>query len=92
MDDSTRGELDRSQVIDPSTTGRRSGEPRRIEAFLHSGNGQLFVSGQPFPGHTRAWIHNVAADPRVTIYLKGTIVVDVPAIARVIHDPTERRP
>ena len=92
MNDATRGELDRSQVIDLSTTGRRSGEPRRIEIFLHSVNGQLFISGQPFPGRTRAWIHNVAADPHVTIHLRGTTVADVPATARVIHDPTERRP
>jgi deazaflavin-dependent oxidoreductase (nitroreductase family) len=92
MDDTTRGELTRSQVIDLTTTGRRSGERRRIEIFLHGVNGQLFISGKPFPGRTRAWIHNVAADPHVTIHLKGRTVADVPAIARVVHDPTERRP
>ena len=92
MDDATRGGLNRSQVINLSTTGRRSGARRRIEIFLHSVNGQLFISGQPFPGRTRAWLHNVTADPHVTIHLKGTIVVDVPATARLIHDSTERRP
>lgn len=92
MDDATRGELSRSQVIDLTTIGRRSGEERRIEIFLHSVNGQLFISGKPFPGRTRAWIHNVAANPHVTIHLKGRTVVDVRATARVVHDPTERRP
>lgn len=92
MDDATRVALSRSQVIDLTTTGRRSGEPRRIEIFLHSGGGQLFISGMPFPGRTRAWIHNVAANPQVTVHLKAKTVADVPATARVVTDPAERRP
>ncbi|HEY8719867.1 nitroreductase family deazaflavin-dependent oxidoreductase [Pengzhenrongella sp.] len=92
MDDATRGALTGSQLIDLTTTGRRSGERRRIEIYLHSVNGRLFISGSPIPGRTRAWIHNVAADPHVVVHMKRTIVADVPATARVISDPTERRP
>ena len=92
MDHAVRGELTRSQLIDLTTTGRHSGERRRIEIFLHSVNGRLFISGQPVPGRTRAWIYNVAADPDVTIHLKVRTVADVPATARVVSDPTERRP
>ena len=92
MDDAVRSALSHSQVIDLTTIGRRSGEKRRIEIFLHSMNGQLFISGTPYPGHTRAWIYNVAADPHVTVHLKGSTVADVPATARVVTDPAERRP
>ncbi|MGV8964706.1 MAG: nitroreductase family deazaflavin-dependent oxidoreductase [Cellulomonas sp.] len=92
MDDATRGELNTSQVIDLTTTGRRSGEQRRIEIFLHSDDGRLFISGKPVPGRTRDWIHNVAANPQVTLHLKVRTVADVPATARVVDDPVERRP
>lgn len=92
MDDATRSALSRSQVIDLTTTGRRSGERRRIEIFLHNLNGQLFISGMPFPGRTRSWIYNVTGDPHVTVHLKGDLVADLPATARVIDDPAERRP
>ena len=92
MDDAVRSALAHRQVIDLTTIGRRSGEQRRIEIFLHSLNGRLFISGTPFPGHTRAWIYNVAADPHVTVHLKGSTVADVPATARVVTDPAERRP
>jgi len=90
-DMATPSALYRSQLIDLTTTGRSSGEPRRIEIYLHHLDGRLFISGQPSP-RTRAWIHNVAADPHVVIHLKAGTVVDVPALARVVDDPEERRP
>ncbi|WP_034622034.1 nitroreductase family deazaflavin-dependent oxidoreductase [Cellulomonas sp. URHE0023] len=86
-----RPELYRSQIIDLTTTGRRTGESRRIEIYLHHLDGRLFISGQPSP-RTRAWVHNVTADPNVVIHLKVGAVDDVPARARVLEDPDERRP
>jgi deazaflavin-dependent oxidoreductase (nitroreductase family) len=91
MDESVESALHRSQVIDLTTTGRRSGEPRRIEIFLHHHDGRLFISGVPAP-HKRAWLLNVEADPHVVIHLKRGITVDVPARARAVEDPDERRP
>jgi deazaflavin-dependent oxidoreductase (nitroreductase family) len=92
MDDSVRNALDHSHVIDLTTTGRRTGEPRRIEIFMHNLDGRIVISGMPRPGRTRAWIHNIAADPRITLHLKGPFATaDVPATARVITDPAERR-
>jgi deazaflavin-dependent oxidoreductase (nitroreductase family) len=91
MDPRIAAALRRSQVIDLTTTGRRTHEPRRIEIFLHADLGRLFITGQPRPA-TRAWIHNIAADPHVTLHLKRDVHADVPSIARVIDDPTERRP
>jgi deazaflavin-dependent oxidoreductase (nitroreductase family) len=92
MDDAIRSALSHSQVIDLTTTGRRTGEPRRIEIFLHNVDGQLFISGRPVPGRRRSWIYNVAQDPHVTVHLKGETVADIPATVRVVSDPAERRP
>ena len=90
MDTAIAAALGRSQVIDLTTTGRKTGEARRIEIYLHNLDGQLVISGMPNPGRTRAWIHNVAADPAVTIHLKGNVVADVPGVARIVTDPAER--
>lgn len=91
MDASHETALHRSQVIDLTTTGRRTGQPRRIEIFLHELDGRLFISGMPFAAK-RHWLLNVEADPKVTVHLKHDVVADVPAIARVVEDPAERRP
>lgn len=87
-----RAALFHSQIIDLTTTGRRTGQPRRIEIFLHNDDGQLFITGMPQPGRTRDWIYNIQADPRVVVHLKQSVVADVPAKARVVTDPEERRP
>lgn len=92
MDENTRAALHQSQVIDLTTTGRRSGQARRIEIFLHAKDGHLFITGIPQAERTRDWIHNVTADPRVVVHLKQAVVADVPATARVVTDPHERRP
>jgi len=92
VDTSTLEALHQSQLIDLTTTGRRTGEPRRIEIYLHELDGQLFISGTPRRDRTRDWIYNITADPRVTVHLKRSALVDLPATARVVTDPAERRP
>ena len=92
MDDSVRAALFRSQIIDLTTTGRRTGQRRRIEIFLHEKDGILFISGMPRADRTRDWIYNIAADPRVVVHLKQSVVADIPATARVVTDPDERQP
>ena len=92
MDDTIRTALHHSQVIDLTTTGRRTGQQRRIEIFLHDDDGQLFITGMPRADRTRDWIYNIAADPSVIVHLKQSVVADLPATARVITDPDERLP
>jgi deazaflavin-dependent oxidoreductase (nitroreductase family) len=92
VDKNTRTALYHSQVIDLTTTGRRTGRPRRIEIFLHEDDGQLFISGMPRADRTRDWIHNIAADPNVVVHLKQSMSADIPMTARVITDLAERRP
>ena len=91
MDDAVRRALTRGEVIDITTTGRTSGEPRRIEIVYHVVDGRIFISGMPRAGARRAWIANLDADPRLTFHLKGSVVADLPATARIIDDPAERR-
>ena len=90
--DTIRAALSRSQVIDLTTKGRKTGRLRRIEIFLHYDDGQLFISGMPRADRTRDWIHNIRADPHVVVHLKQSVAADVPATARVVDDPDERRP
>ena len=91
MDDSIRRALGRGHTIDITTTGRRTGKPRRIELVFHNIDGRLVISGSPNP-RTRGWIYNLEADPRITIHLKGPVAhADLEGSARVITDPVERR-
>lgn len=79
--------LARSGTIEITTTGRKTGSPRRIEIMIHSLDGRLVITGHP--GFPRGWLANVAADPRLILHLRGPRV-DVPARARVVTDPAER--
>ena len=88
MDDAVTAALAQGGVIDITTTGRQSGEPRRLEIVLHSINGRWFISGKP--GWPRSWIANLHADPRLTVHLKRGVVADLPAHGRVITDRAER--
>jgi deazaflavin-dependent oxidoreductase (nitroreductase family) len=82
--------LEKGGVIDITTTGSRSGEPRRIEIVLHNIGGRLYISGRPSP-RKRKWIANLEADPRLTVHLKRSVRADLPARARIIDDEGERR-
>lgn len=92
VNETVRAALNRSQVIDLTTTGRKTGQLRRIEIFLHYDDGQLFITGLPRADRTRDWIYNIGADPHVVVHLKQSVVADVPATARVVDDPEQRRP
>jgi deazaflavin-dependent oxidoreductase (nitroreductase family) len=81
--------LHQGGIIDITTTGRRSGQPRRIEIVFFSFDGRVYISGMP---GQRAWLANLAADPRLTFHLKRGVVADLPATARIITSPAERRP
>jgi len=88
MDDRIRRALARGHLIDITTTGRRSGRPRRVELVFHNLGGRIYISGRP---GRRAWYANLMADPRFTFHLIGPIRADLAARARPITDPAERR-
>ncbi|MFI5254581.1 MAG: nitroreductase/quinone reductase family protein, partial [Candidatus Limnocylindrales bacterium] len=78
--------LSRGHTIDITTTGRRTGLPRRIEIVFFNFDGRLFISGMPRLDHRRSWLANLEATPAFTFHLKGAVQADLPAIARVITD------
>jgi deazaflavin-dependent oxidoreductase (nitroreductase family) len=78
------------RTIDITTTGRRSGQPRRIEIVFYRLGDDIYLSGIPGP-KTRDWLANLAAQPQFTFHLKHGVVADLPAIAIVITDPAERQ-
>ena len=91
MNDQIRRSLSRGHLIDITTTGRKTGEPRRIELVFHNIDGRLIISGSPVAEHKRAWLVNLEADPQLTLHLKTAVQADLPATARVITDDAERR-
>jgi deazaflavin-dependent oxidoreductase (nitroreductase family) len=88
LDERIQRALARPHRIDITTTGRRSGRPRRIELVFHVIDGKIVISGSP---GRRDWYANLVADPHMTFHLKGPIQADLPAIARPITEPAERR-
>ena len=89
MDDNIHRALQRGHRIDLTTTGRRTGQPRRIELVFHAIDGRVYISGMP--GFPRSWLANIRANPRVTFHLTGPIKADLPATAREVTEPSERR-
>ena len=88
MDEAVQRALENDRTIDISTTGRRSGEPRRLEIWRYRYDGRTFLSGSP---GKRAWYANLIANPEFTFHLKGSVQADLPAVARPITDEEERR-
>ena len=70
VDGKVREALSRPQsVIDITTTGRKSGESRRLEIVLHNIDGHLYISGQP-SRRRRSWLANLDGNPNLTVHLK----------------------
>jgi deazaflavin-dependent oxidoreductase (nitroreductase family) len=88
MSDETATALAQDRVIDITTTGRRTGEPRRIEIWFHRLDGRYYITGTP--GHPRDWYANLVAHPGFTFHLKESATADLPATARPVTDPVER--
>jgi deazaflavin-dependent oxidoreductase (nitroreductase family) len=76
------------RTIEITTTGRRSGQPRRIEIWRYLAAGRVFLSGSPGP---RDWYANLAAAPDFTYHLKQSLEADLPARARLVTKVDERR-
>ena len=78
----------RDRTIDITTTGAKSGRPRRIETWAWVGDDRLYLTGTP---GRRGWYANLKANPALTVHVKRGAQADVPARARAIEDPAERR-
>jgi deazaflavin-dependent oxidoreductase (nitroreductase family) len=88
MDSEAASALASDRVIDITTTGRKTGEPRRIEIWFHRLDGKYYVTGTP--GRPRSWYANLVAHPSFTFHLKQSATADLPATARPVTDTAER--
>ena len=88
MNEGVNDALRKDMVVDITTVGRKSGERRRIEIWAHFLEGRVLITGSP---GRRSWYANMLADPNVTLHLKGDVRIDLPATARAVTDPVERR-
>jgi deazaflavin-dependent oxidoreductase (nitroreductase family) len=81
--------LEQGGVIDITTRGRATGEPRRIEIRFHHIGGQVYITGRP--PRRRDWYANLLAHPEFIFHLKQGLQADVPARATPIRDEARRR-
>lgn len=71
--------LKTDKTVDIITTGRNSGEKRRIEIWFFYVAGKYVITGTPGP---RGWFANLKANPEFELVLKGS--VDATLIARAV--------
>jgi deazaflavin-dependent oxidoreductase (nitroreductase family) len=81
-------ELSDNPTVDITTTGRRSGLPRRIEIWMLDVDGRFFITGTP---GRRDWLANLLDEPRLVVHLKRRAFVDLEARATVVTDEATRR-
>ncbi len=86
--DLVRVELTDDPTVDITTTGRRTGLPRRIEIWMLAVDSRFFITGTPGP---RDWMANLSANPSLVVHLKRHAHVDLAAQAVVLDDPATRR-
>jgi deazaflavin-dependent oxidoreductase (nitroreductase family) len=73
--------LAQDRVVDITTTGRRSGEPRRIEIWFAQVGDRYYITGTP---GRRDWYANLVAQPDFTFHLKQSARADLVAHAEPI--------
>ena len=88
VDEQVAKALAQDRVIDITTTGRKTGQPRRIEIWFHRWQGRYFITGSP---GRRSWYANLLANPTFTFHLKESMQADLPARARPILGGGERQ-
>ena len=88
MDDQIRRALLQDRLIDITTTGRASGQPRRKEIWFHNLDGAVYITG--IPGR-RDWYANLIANPAFTFHLKQSVSADLNARAVPVSDTNARR-
>ena len=89
MNEQIRRALQRGHTIGITTIGRRTGRPRRVILVFHNVGGRIYISGMP--GFPRDWLANIRHNPQITFHLGPPLSADLPATARAILDPAERR-
>jgi deazaflavin-dependent oxidoreductase (nitroreductase family) len=87
LTDEIKQALAKDRVIDMTTTGRTSGQPRRKETWFHNIDGQVYLTGTP---GKRDWYANMVAHPAFTFHLKESATADLAARAHPVTETAER--
>ena len=77
----------RERTIDITTTGARTGRPRRIEVWFYRAYGEIYLTTTPA---RRSWYANLRRHPRFTFHLKNGPRADLAAVATPVLDERER--
>ena len=56
-------------VVELETTGRKSGEPRRVPLTGSADDHGVWLISQH--GHRAGWAHNISADPKIRVRVNG---------------------
>ena len=80
--------LENDDLVDISTTGRKTGQTHRFEIWFHYLDRQIYLSGKP---GKRDWYANMVAHPEIKVHLKQSEQVDLLAYATPIADEMQRQ-
>ena len=75
-------------VIDITTIGRSSGEPKRLEIWFHNVDDRYYITGRPGP---RSWYANILANPQITFHFKESLEADLDGSAQAVTDAAAKR-
>ena len=90
VEEAVRQALAADRVVDITTTGKKTGLPRRKEIWVWTlEQGGHVISGRP--GRPRDWYANLLANPEFTVHVKRGAQADLRARAVPVPDPVERR-
>ncbi|WP_421355037.1 nitroreductase/quinone reductase family protein [Microbacterium phosphatis] len=78
----------RERTIDITTTGARTGRPRRIEIWFYRVDGEIYLTSTPA---RRSWYVNLLRHPRFTFHLKHGVRADLDALALPVDDLVRAR-
>lgn len=77
----------RDRTIDITTTGARTGRPRRIEIWFYRADGRIYLSTSPA---RRGWYANILANPDFVFHLKNGVQADLSARGTPVLDRARR--
>lgn len=77
----------RERTVDITTTGARTGRPRRIEIWFYRADGEIYLTTTPA---RRAWYANIVAHPDFTFHLTHGVRADLAAHGVPVLDPQHR--
>jgi hypothetical protein len=88
LDPAVRAALEADGTVDITTTGARTGLPRRVEIWFLHVDGRTFLTGTPGPRH---WYANLLAHDRLVFHVKESVTADLHARATPVRDEVTRR-